>query len=113
MATLFTKIIKREIPADIIYEDEHCVAFRDINPQAPVHILVIPKKHIANLNDLSGDDVALTGEMQQVIKDLAKKEKVHSSGYRVVLNSGRAAGQAVDHIHYHLLGGRDFAWPPG
>ncbi len=111
--TLFSKIINREIKADIVYEDEDVLAFRDINPQAPVHILVIPKKPIATLNDLSDDDQQLMGRLVMVAKSIAEKEAIDGDGYRLVMNCNQAAGQTVFHVHLHLLGGRSFAWPPG
>jgi histidine triad (HIT) family protein len=110
---VFCKIADKKIPAKIVFENERILAFSDVNPQAPVHILVIPKKHIPGLNDASNDDEKLLGEIQLVIKQLAGSNKLSGDGYRVVLNCGRMAGQAVDHIHYHLLGGRKFTWPPG
>lgn len=113
MNCLFCKIVNREIPADIVYENERILAFRDIHPQAPVHILIIPKKHIAGLNDITPADNALLGEMLIVARELAAKENISVEGYRVNINCGPNAGQAVAHIHFHLLGGRAFSWPPG
>jgi histidine triad (HIT) family protein len=110
--TIFKRIIDREIPADIIYEDDRCLAFRDVSPQAPTHVLVIPKKEIVNLETLSNDDAALIGHLYLVIRDLARKLGL-SDGYRVVVNNGRHGGQTVDHLHFHLLGGRPMQWPPG
>lgn len=110
---LFCKIAQKEIPSTIVYEDETVLAFHDIAPQAPVHILIIPKKHISALAVTSDSDFHLIGKLLQVAKQLAVQEKIDISGYRLVLNNGKAAGQAVDHIHFHLLGGRDFTWPPG
>src|SRR5690606_21474500 len=110
--TLFQKIADREIPATIVYEDALCVAFRDIDPKAPTHILVVPRKPIPSLNDLTEDDEQLVGHLHVVAAQLAKKEGL-SSGYRTVFNCGPDAGQSVDHIHLHLLGGRHLAWPPG
>jgi len=112
MSTIFTKIINREIPANIIYEDEHCLAFRDVRPQAPTHVLVIPKKEILSLDAISTDDQALIGHIWLTIPKIAQQEGL-TSGYRVVANNGPDAGQTVDHIHFHLLGGRSLAWPPG
>jgi histidine triad (HIT) family protein len=112
MATIFERIIKHEIPADIVYEDDRCLAFRDISPQAPTHVLVIPKKAIVGWKDLTSDDAALVGHMALVIRDLAAKLGL-SGGYRVVCNTGPDAGQSVDHLHFHLLGGRTMHWPPG
>lgn len=110
---IFCKIIEKKIPAKIVFENDRILAFKDVNPQASVHILVITKKHIAGLNDAAGLDEKVLGEIQSVIRDLAKTNNISHDGYRVVLNSGPAAGQAVAHIHYHLLGGRKFSWPPG
>ena len=112
MATIFTKIINREIPADIVYEDDQALAFRDINAQAPVHVLVIPKKEIASLNDLGDDDAALVGHLFLVVKKVAAEQGLEN-GYRTVINCGADGGQTVDHIHIHLLGGRSMEWPPG
>jgi histidine triad (HIT) family protein len=113
MSCIFCKIAKHEIESQIVFENDRILAFRDIEPQAPVHILIIPKKHIASLNDITPADEPLLGEIQSVAKELAKKEKIEKEGYRVVANCGPAAGQAVAHLHYHLLGGRKFTWPPG
>jgi histidine triad (HIT) family protein len=113
MATIFKRIIDHEIPADIVYEDDHCLAFQDINPQAPTHVLVIPKKVIASINDLTDDDAALVAHLWLVIRDLARQLGVDNSGYRVTVNCGADGGQTVDHLHFHLLGGRPMKWPPG
>lgn len=110
--TLFKRIIDREIPAKIVYEDDRCLAFEDVNPQAPVHILVIPKKEIPSLADLTEDDAALAGHLLLVIQKLAVERKL-ADGYRVVANCGSDAGQSVPHLHFHLLGGRSLTWPPG
>jgi histidine triad (HIT) family protein len=110
--TLFTRIIDREIPADIVYEDDLCLAFRDINPQAPVHVLIIPKKPIPSLAQLDSDDAALIGRLLVVARDLADQLEL-SNGYRTVINAGVDGGQTVDHLHIHLLGGRPLKWPPG
>jgi histidine triad (HIT) family protein len=110
--TLFTKIIDREIPADIVYEDDQCLAFNDINPQAPVHVLVIPKKPVASIAALEDEDAALTGHLLLVIRDLARTLEL-DEGFRVVANTGRHGGQTVDHLHFHLLGKRSLTWPPG
>lgn len=110
--TIFQKIIDREIPADIVYEDSQCFAIRDINPQAPTHLLVIPRKPIASLAVLEEADAALVGHLYVVIRRLAEKLNL-SGGYRVVVNCGPDAGQTVDHIHFHLLAGRPLNWPPG
>lgn len=113
MECLFCKITAGEIQSEIVYEDDAVVAFEDISPQAPVHILVVPKKHISTLDDLTDEDSSLAGELLIVAKELAKEKGVTDKGYRIVLNCNRGAGQTVFHIHAHLLGGREFGWPPG
>lgn len=113
MPTLFAKIIAREIPADIVYEDEHVLAFRDINPQAPVHVLFIPKRPVATLNELQPGDEALVGRLVLAAAAYAKREGFAESGYRVVMNCNADGGQTVFHIHLHLLAGRAMHWPPG
>jgi histidine triad (HIT) family protein len=110
--TLFSKIIQREIPADIVYEDEQCLAFRDVNPQAPVHILVVPKKPIAMVADAVEEDEALLGHLLTTASKIAKQEGF-GDAFRLVVNNGANAGQTVFHLHIHILGGRSFAWPPG
>ncbi len=110
--TLFERIIDREIPATILYEDDHCIAFRDINPQAPTHVLVVPRKPIPSLDDVADDEAALAGHLLLVARKLAADEGL-TDGYRVVINCGRDGGQSVDHLHVHLLGGRKLKWPPG
>jgi histidine triad (HIT) family protein len=110
--TIFQRIIDREIPADIIYEDDQCLAFRDIRPQAPTHVLVIPKKPIASVADLGDDDQPLLGHLWCVIRNLGRQLGL-DSGYRVVVNCGQDGGQEVPHLHFHLLGGRALKWPPG
>ncbi|HUS37937.1 MAG: histidine triad nucleotide-binding protein [Pirellulales bacterium] len=110
--TIFKRIIDGEIPADLIYEDEHCLAFRDITPQAPTHVLVIPRKEIPSWADVSDDDVELMGHMSTVIRNLANELGL-ASGYRIVVNCGPEGGQEVPHLHFHLLGGRQMMWPPG
>ena len=110
--TLFEKIINREIPADIVYEDELCLAFRDINPQAPVHLLLIPKKPIAKVSDASTADQSLLGHLLLQVGKIAAQEGVGDS-YRLIINNGAGAGQTVFHLHIHILGGRPLAWPPG
>jgi histidine triad (HIT) family protein len=110
---LFLKIIEREIPADIVYETDELLAFRDISPQAPMHILIIPKEHIPTVNDLDEQHAELVGKMFLVAAELARKEGVSDDGYRLVMNCGNQGGQAVYHIHLHLLGGRQMEWPPG
>ena len=113
MDCLFCKIATGEISAKIIYEDDQVVAFDDIHPQAPIHKLIIPKKHIATLNDLSIDDNLLLGQMIQTAKKIAQDLNISEPGYRLVFNCNRGAGQTVFHIHTHLLGGRPLLWPPG
>jgi len=110
---IFCKIVAGELPAKIVREDEETVAFRDIDPQAPVHVLVIPRKHIPSVNVLEASDAALVGRLYLAAKEVAAAEGVAQSGYRLVMNTGPNAGQSVDHIHLHVLGGRDMAWPPG
>ena len=110
---LFCKIVRREIPASIVFEDDDLVAFNDINPQAPTHVLIIPKRHIASLNDLQPGDDALIGQMSRRAAALARERGLADSGFRTVFNTNRDAGQTVFHIHLHLLGGRGLAWPPG
>jgi len=110
---LFLKIIDREIPADIVYETDEVLAFRDISPQAPVHILIIPKTHIRTVNDIKTDQANLIGQLFLAAKVIARKESLSEDGYRLVMNCNHAAGQEVFHIHLHLLGGRIFNWPPG
>jgi len=110
---LFCQIIDREIAATIVYEDEHIVAFNDINPQAPTHVLVVPRRHIGSLNDLSPGDDELVGEIVRRAAAIAKQRGISSGGYRTVFNTNRGAGQTVFHIHLHLLGGRTMHWPPG
>ncbi|HKJ17150.1 MAG TPA: histidine triad nucleotide-binding protein [Xanthomonadales bacterium] len=110
---LFLKIIEREIPADIVFEDDDVLAFRDISPQAPLHVLVIPKKHIRTLNDVEDEDEALLGKLINVARKIARDHGVDQEGFRVVMNCNEGAGQTVFHIHLHLLGGRPLTWPPG
>jgi len=111
--TLFGKIIRREIPADIVYEDDDVLAFRDINPQAPVHVLFIPKRAIATLNDASEDDAALIGKLVMSAVRWAKAQGLAEEGYRCVINCNAHGGQTVFHLHLHLLAGRQMHWPPG
>jgi histidine triad (HIT) family protein len=110
---LFCKIINRETPASIVYEDDRLIAINDINPQAPVHVLVIPKRHIASLDELSPADDGLVGEVVRRAAVIAAEKGIAAGGYRTVFNTNRDAGQTVFHIHLHLLGGRSLAWPPG
>lgn len=108
---LFCRVVRKEIPAKLVAEDEHCVAFRDINPQAPVHVLVIPREHVASLNEVT--DAALVGRMHTLAAKVARDEGLAERGYRTVINTNSDAGQTVFHIHLHILGGRHMAWPPG
>lgn len=111
--TIFGKIIRKEIPAKIVYEDESCLAFHDVSPQAPVHVLVIPKKPIVSLEQLEDEDAPLLGHLWLTIQKVARQLELAESGYRVVVNCGRDGGQSVDHLHFHILGGRTLKWPPG
>ncbi|MCM8767430.1 MAG: histidine triad nucleotide-binding protein [Candidatus Omnitrophica bacterium] len=113
MECLFCKIVNNEIKSNKIYEDEELICIRDINPQAPVHILIIPKKHIGKLHETQQDDIILLGKMLKIACQIAEKEGIKDSGYRIVINTNRNAGQSIDHIHFHLLGGRIMLWPPG
>lgn len=110
---LFCKILAGDIPADIIYESESAIAFRDISPQAPTHVLVIPRKHVSTINDLDEEDRALVGDLFLAAKQIAAEEGIDESGYRAVMNCNEGAGQSVFHIHLHVLGGRGLTWPPG
>ena len=110
---LFCKIIAREIKGSIVYEDDRVLAFNDINPQAPTHVLVVPKRHIASLNDLTVDDDQIVGELTRRAAAIARERGISAGGYRTVFNTNRDAGQTVFHIHLHLLGGRGMGWPPG
>ncbi len=110
--TIFLKIINREIPADIVYEDDLCLAFRDVNPQAPVHVLLIPKRPIASLNELHSEDAGLCGHLLLTVPKVAAQLGLNG-GYRTVVNTGTHGGQTVYHLHIHILGGRDLTWPPG
>lgn len=113
MDCLFCRIANREIPSSIVYEDEHVVAFQDINPQAPMHVLLIPRRHIASLNDLTPDHDQLIGELVRRAAALAAERGYAGRGFRTVFNTNREAGQSVYHIHLHLLAGRPLTWPPG
>lgn len=110
--TIFSKIINREIPADIVYEDDLCLAFNDVNPQAPTHILVIPKKIISCIDSAQPEDQQLLGHLLLTVKQVAAQANL-SKGYRVVINNGNDGGQSVDHLHFHILGDRQMGWPPG
>ena len=113
MSCLFCKIIAKEIPSKIVYEDDEVLAFEDINPQAPVHVLVIPKKHIATSLEIPEEDNALIGRLVQVANNIARHRGAADNGFRTVINCNRDAGQTVFHIHLHLLAGRPMHWPPG
>ncbi|NCF72775.1 MAG: HIT domain-containing protein [Gammaproteobacteria bacterium] len=110
---LFCKILDGDIPADIVYESATAIAFRDINPQAPTHVLIIPRKHIATINEITDDDQSLVGSLYSAAREIAAAEGIAEDGYRAVMNCNEGAGQTVFHIHLHLLGGRDLSWPPG
>ena len=110
--TIFSKIINREIPADIVYEDELCLAFRDVSPQAPTHVLLIPKKPVESLNSFSSEDEKLAGHLLLTVPKIAAELGL-KDGYRTVINTGEQGGQTVFHLHLHILGGRDLSWPPG
>lgn len=111
--TIFSKIVRREVPAELVYEDEEVVAFRDISPQAPVHILVIPRRAIKRVGMASMGDAGLLGKLLLAASEVARREGIDKSGFRLVINNGPDAGEAVPHLHVHLLGGRRMAWPPG
>jgi len=110
---LFCGIVEGKIKGNIVYQDDSVVAFKDINPKAPVHVLIIPRRHVAGVLDLKADDGALIGHVFEVAARLAREQGIAGSGFRVVVNSGADAGQSVFHLHYHLLGGRRMTWPPG
>lgn len=110
---LFCRIVRGEIPADIVFEGNDVVAFRDINPKAPTHILVIPRKHIPSLGELEKGDAGIVGEVVWTASEIARQENLDRDGFRLTINSGASAGQTVFHIHAHLMGGRNFDWPPG
>ena len=113
MNCLFCRIIAGEVSSDIVYRDERCVAFRDLNPQAPVHVLVIPHEHIESLDDASAKDEATLGHLLRVAARVANEQGLSEAGYRTTINTGEGAGQSVFHLHLHVLGGRAFTWPPG
>ncbi|BBG30826.1 MULTISPECIES: histidine triad nucleotide-binding protein [Zymobacter] len=113
MSTLFTRIINREIPADIVYEDDQAIAFNDIDPQAPMHVLIVPKKEIPTINDISEEDEALVGHLYRIAAQLAHEKGIAEDGYRVVMNCNEYGGQSVYHIHLHMMGGRRMGWPAG
>lgn len=110
---LFCRIIRKDIPASVIHEDDKCLAFQDINPKAPVHFLVIPKKHMESVRECTAEDQELLGHLLRVSNRLAQDRQIQSSGFRIVINTGADGGQTVFHLHLHLLGGREMSWPPG
>lgn len=110
---IFAKIIRKEIPAKIVYEDERVLAFRDVNPKAPIHILVVPKQDVARISEAHAADEPLLGHLLTVAAEIARQEGIDSTGYRLVINKGAQAGESVPHLHVHLLGGRPMSWPPG
>ncbi len=110
---IFARIIAKQVPATIVYEDDQVLAFRDIQPKAPVHILVVPKKEISSLSEARAEDEPMLGHLLTVAAELARKEGIDKTGFRLVINKGRDAGESVPHLHVHLLGGRPMAWPPG
>ncbi len=113
MDCLFCRIIQGEIPSEKIYEDEFVYAFRDIDPKAPTHVLIVPKKHISSVNELEAEDTALLGNVYKAVQTIVVAEGIDKSGYRVVVNTRSDGGQTVAHLHFHLLGGRSLTWPPG
>ncbi len=113
MSSIFTKIINKEIPAAIVYEDEKCIAFRDIDPKAPVHILLVTKKEIPSLAKVTDDDKGLLGHLLATASKIAKEHGISDSGYRLVINTNKEGGQEIYHLHLHILGGRQMEWPPG
>jgi histidine triad (HIT) family protein len=110
---IFCKIVAKAIPAKLVHEDDHFVVFQDINPMAPVHVLIVPKEHIASVNTLKNDHDPVAGQIMFLAKELAEKLNVSKTGFRLVMNTGAQGGQSVDHMHMHLLGGRAMTWPPG
>jgi histidine triad (HIT) family protein len=113
MSSIFSKIIAREIPARIVYEDDQCLAFHDVAPQAPVHLLVIPKNEIPRVASATAADEPLLGHLIFVAQNVAKDQGLHETGFRLVINNGRDGGESVPHLHVHVLGGRPLGWPPG
>jgi len=110
---IFCKIINKEIPAKVAYEDDHVMAFYDINPQAPIHLLIVPKKHIASIMEINEKNKGLLDEIVRVAQNLARENNLDKKGFRLVVNTGEEGGQTVNHLHFHLLGGRFLTWPPG
>jgi histidine triad (HIT) family protein len=113
MGSIFSKIIAREIPARIVYEDDSCLAFHDVSPQAPVHLLVVPKREIERIGTTTAADEALLGHLLFIAQSVAKREGLGDTGFRIVINNGRDGGESVPHLHVHVLGGRQLGWPPG
>jgi histidine triad (HIT) family protein len=113
MDCLFCRIVTGEIPADVVYSDDRCLAFRDLNPQSPIHLLVIPRDHLESLDEATQKDEALLGHLLRVAARVANEQGLSESGYRTVINTGAGAGQSVFHLHVHVLGGRQLNWPPG
>ena len=111
--TLFEKIADREIPADIVYEDDQCICFRDINPQAPVHLLIVPRKPITRISETADEDAAILGHLLLTANKVSKQEGFAESGFRTVINNGKDGGEEVPHLHLHILAGRKLNWPPG
>ena len=113
MDCVFCKIVNKEIPAKVIYEDEEVLAFYDINPQAPIHLLMVPKKHIASIMEIDEDNAKILKRIAKVAQELARQNNIDKKGFRLVVNTGEEGGQTVNHLHFHLLGGRFMTWPPG
>ena len=113
MDCIFCKIAKHEVPAKVVYEDEQVIAFNDANPQAPIHLLIIPKKHIPSIMEITEEDGKILGKIALVAQELARKNNIDNKGFRLVINTGDEGGQTVNHLHIHLLGGRSLTWPPG
>ncbi|HHY71462.1 MAG TPA: histidine triad nucleotide-binding protein [Thermoanaerobacterales bacterium] len=113
MDCVFCKIVNKEIPAKVIYEDEQVMAFHDANPQAPIHLLIVPKKHVASIMEIDEDNAAVLKQIAKVAQELARQNNIDKKGFRLVLNTGEEGGQTVNHLHFHLLGGRFMTWPPG
>jgi histidine triad (HIT) family protein len=111
--TIFQKIIDKEIPAHVVFEDEQCIAFKDINPQAPVHCLIVPKKYIVRVGEANAQDNNLLGHLLLIATQVAHQLKIYDTGFRIVINHGKDSGESVPHLHVHLLGGRTLQWPPG
>jgi histidine triad (HIT) family protein len=109
---IFCKIVQKQIPADVVFENDHVVAFRDLHPTAPTHVLVIPKKHIIGMHEVTRDEVGTLGEVFVAARDVAEKLGLHATGYRIVANNGKDAGQSVFHLHVHVIGGKRLGWPP-